>query len=345
MSDQGAVGKIGSVADHRGVRQLIQHVALNDGFSFFVVGCQTADDVQVVRDALEAGVPRVRSGSSFETAVFAPISFVDATEGLLSALREGIADKHARAVFLDFTRADCAGDAKMLFHRLNENRNTIASLTRGALVLCVLPSLYVAFAEHARDFWSIRSFSFLFARRLDPHRGFHHEWQRSSGGMKSRASRARASGGDDLESLRREIAQLQEGQPTSERALAVNYGHLGDTLAALGDGPGAAQAMEEAVAIYRKLAEEGPEVFLPDFALSLSNLAGSLRELGRREGALAATEEAAEIRRKLAAAEPEAFLPDLGSSLNNLGVVLRELGRREEAVGPTEEAVEIRRKL
>ncbi len=105
-------------------------------------------------------------------------------------------------------------------------------------MLCVLPSLYVAFAEHARDFWSIRSFSFFFARRLDPHGGFHHEWQRSSGGMKSRANRARASGGDDLESLRLEIAQLRNGQPRSERALAVNYGRLGDTLATLGDGPG-----------------------------------------------------------------------------------------------------------
>ncbi len=112
-------------------------------------------------------------------------------------------------------------------------------------------------------------------------------------------------------------------------------------LSELGRREDALAAAEEATGIYRRLAAERPDAFLPDLAMSLNNLGGRLSELGRREDALAAAEEAVEIRRRLAAERPDAFLPDLAGSLNNLGNRLSELGRREDALAAAEEAVTI----
>ena len=43
---------------------------------------------------------------------------------------------------------------------------------------------------------------------------------------------------------------------------------------------------QEAVDIYRKLAQSNPAAFLPDLAASLNNLGTFLSALGRREEAL-----------------------------------------------------------
>src|SRR5437867_11286007 len=53
-------------------------------------------------------------------------------------------------------------------------------------------------------------------------------------------------------------------------------------------------AGQKAVEIYRTMASERPEAFLPDLAMSLNNLGVVLSELGRREEALDATKEAVE---------------------------------------------------
>jgi len=102
---------------------------------------------------------------------------------------------------------------------------------------------------------------------------------------------------------------------------------------------------KEAVEVYRKLAREHPEAYLPYLAGSSNNLGNRLSELGRREEALEATKEAVEVYRKLVRKHPEAYLPYLATSLNNLGVMLSESGRREEALEAMKEAAEIRRKL
>ena len=123
----------------------------------------------------------------------------------------------------------------------------------------------------------------------------------------------------------------------AEKARCLN--NLGVRLGALGRREAALAATEEAVTIRRTLAQEQPDAFLPDLAMSLNNLGGDLSALGRREAALAAIEEAVTIRRTLAQARPDAFLPNLANCLNNLGIGLSELGRREAALAATEEAV------
>ncbi|MFL5288491.1 MAG: tetratricopeptide repeat protein [Rhodopila sp.] len=93
------------------------------------------------------------------------------------------------------------------------------------------------------------------------------------------------------------------------------------------------------VAVLRVAADQQPDAFTPDLAMSLNNLANRLSALGRREEALAAAEDAVRLRRTLAATRPDAFTPDLAGSLNNLANRLSDLGRREEALAAAEDAV------
>ena len=110
---------------------------------------------------------------------------------------------------------------------------------------------------------------------------------------------------------------LASGRGEGREARLLN--NLGVTLSAFGRREDALAAAQEAADIYRKLAKENPQAFLPDLAMSLNNLGTMLSDLGRREDALDGGQEAADIRRKLAEKNPQAFLPDLAMSLNNLG--------------------------
>jgi tetratricopeptide (TPR) repeat protein len=92
----------------------------------------------------------------------------------------------------------------------------------------------------------------------------------------------------------------------------------------------ALEANNEAASIYRQLAEERLDEFLPVLATILSNRGGILREEGRLEEALKNNEQSVDIRRRLASERPDAFLPSLASSLNNLGNVLCDVGRRAD---------------
>jgi tetratricopeptide (TPR) repeat protein len=121
--------------------------------------------------------------------------------------------------------------------------------------------------------------------------------------------------------------------------------NLGKVLSEMGRRAEALQATQEAVDLYRRLAAQHPDAFLPDLARSLNNLGVDLSALGRRAEALQATQEAVDLYRRLAAQHPDAFLPDLARSLNNLGKVLSEMGRRAEALQATQEAVDLYRRL
>jgi len=142
--------------------------------------------------------------------------------------------------------------------------------------------------------------------------------------------------------LRARRADLSEEEQIEYGRLANN---LGVRLGGLGRREDALNATIEAVQIYRLLAQQRPDAFNPDLAMSLNNLGGSLSALGRRDDALNATNEAVQIYRLLAQHRPNAFNPDLAMSLNNLGIMLSELGRREDALNATDEAVKIYRLL
>jgi tetratricopeptide (TPR) repeat protein len=132
-------------------------------------------------------------------------------------------------------------------------------------------------------------------------------------------------------------SQPETEKNTVERARLQN--NLGNRLSDLGRREEALGAAQEAVEIYRRLAESRPDAFLPYLATSLNNLGTMLSDLGRREEALAAAQEAVEIYRRLAESRPETFLPDLARSLGVLGTCLAGSARLREAVEAFAEGV------
>jgi Tetratricopeptide repeat len=78
---------------------------------------------------------------------------------------------------------------------------------------------------------------------------------------------------------------------------------------------------EEALALYRTLAEAHPEAYLPDVAMTLNNLGSLQRDQHDFAAAAASYQEALAIRRTLAEAHPEAYLPNVAMTLNNLGLL------------------------
>ncbi|MFC4530268.1 tetratricopeptide repeat protein [Sphaerisporangium dianthi] len=135
--------------------------------------------------------------------------------------------------------------------------------------------------------------------------------------------------------------------PARERSNERAYwlSKVGRSTAQLGRPADALAAAEEAVTIYRELAEHHPDRYRSDLADSLTALGIWLSELGRSREALSPAEEAVTIRRALAEHHPDRYLPDLAASLINLGIWLSELGRQAEALPLAEEAVTIYRGL
>src|SRR5205823_4934600 len=110
--------------------------------------------------------------------------------------------------------------------------------------------------------------------------------------------------------------------------------------------PGAARkGFEEALKIYRNLAKNNPDGYLPDVAVTVNNLAILNRAQNRMEEARKGFEEALKIRRELAQKNPDAYLPDLAMTLNNLANLDRVQNRVEEARKGFEEALKIYREL
>ncbi|MEI7940693.1 MAG: tetratricopeptide repeat protein, partial [Verrucomicrobiota bacterium] len=102
--------------------------------------------------------------------------------------------------------------------------------------------------------------------------------------------------------------------PDVQASWAGTLNNLANVLSDLGRREEALAHAQDAVRLYRQLAEARPDAFLPNLAMSLNNLANRLSALGRREEALAHAQESVRLDRQLAEARPDAFLPDLAGS-------------------------------
>jgi tetratricopeptide (TPR) repeat protein len=107
----------------------------------------------------------------------------------------------------------------------------------------------------------------------------------------------------------------------------------------------AISSYEDALKIWRTLAIENPQAYLPDVATTLNNLGTLQRDMSEFRQALASYEEALEIRRGLAANDRQTYLSDVATTLNNLGVLQRTMHAYPEAVSIYEEALAIWRTL
>jgi hypothetical protein len=106
-----------------------------------------------------------------------------------------------------------------------------------------------------------------------------------------------------------------------------------------------AAVAEEAVAIYRRLAEAAPDTYLPDLARACANHGRALNALGDHRAGASAAREAVTLYRPLADAHPAAHEPELARSLVNLRVNLSALNEREEPFSLATEAVDIYRRV
>ena len=140
----------------------------------------------------------------------------------------------------------------------------------------------------------------------------------------------------------RRLATSAERSPEEQAHWANN---LSIRLSDVGERNEALVAAREAEELYLGLAEDSPQVYASELAMSLNNLAIRLSAVGERNEALEAVREAVEVYRVLAEASPAAYTPDLAASLNNLANILSAVGERNEALGAAREAVRLRRAL
>ena len=119
----------------------------------------------------------------------------------------------------------------------------------------------------------------------------------------------------------------------------------GAVLSAVSREAEALSSTQEAVTLYRKLAEDDPDLYRPYLANSLENLGIHYGNVGQPAQALAMTQQAMTIWSALAEADPDRHRPGLASSLTHLGVWFSRLGLLTEALRAEQQAVAIRRTL
>jgi tetratricopeptide (TPR) repeat protein len=103
-------------------------------------------------------------------------------------------------------------------------------------------------------------------------------------------------------------AEARKRRPHLPR-IASLHEELARLYARRGDLHSALRHQREGQNVYRELAQQHPEVFLPGLARSLNDLSVWLSELGRREEALQAAREAVDLFRRLAPQRPRPSSP------------------------------------
>ncbi|MEN6337701.1 MAG: tetratricopeptide repeat protein [Phycisphaerales bacterium] len=265
------------------------------------------------------------------------------TTDLLAEVLAQVPDMTGPILITDIDRA-IQGDSPKhpVLETLNLQRPDWAKRVNQAVVLWTPELLLPLIGREAPDFLDWRSdtihFPDLSDEQVELVREIALPWEATLKSFKAREER--------VDELKQRLAETSHD--TDHVAMAARGGwllELATDSASLGRREEASKAAQEALDIYRRLAKDRPDAFLPELAWSLNNLGDMLRDLGRREEALKAEQEALDIRRRLAKDRPDAFLPDLAMSLNNLGNMLSDLGRREEALKAAQEGLDIYRRL
>ncbi|MFX1353160.1 MAG: tetratricopeptide repeat protein [Promethearchaeota archaeon] len=97
--------------------------------------------------------------------------------------------------------------------------------------------------------------------------------------------------------------------------------------------------------VYKKLAEQNPEDYLPEVALTQNNLGALYYDLKRFKEAETMYLDALKLRKELAEKNPDTYLSDFALTQNNLGALYNDLKRFEEAETMFLDALKLRKKL
>ena len=165
----------------------------------------------------------------------------------------------------------------------------------------------------------------------------------------------------DLESFPSEQARIEEARHHFERALqlrqlqsdpAAGLWDKARTLNNLGNLDRMQNRLSEArehqgaaLEIYRQLARQNPDAYLPYLAGALSNMGSMARLQNHLEESQKDFEDALEIERQLVVQNPAKYLPNMAMMLNEFGMVDAARNRFEAAREHFEEALKIDRQL
>jgi tetratricopeptide (TPR) repeat protein len=142
---------------------------------------------------------------------------------------------------------------------------------------------------------------------------------------------------------------VDPGNADWQRNLGLALDRNGRIRLALGDRIGALEALEEALAVRRKLvaAEPANITWQQDLSFSLNELGDRRSEMNDFTGALTAYEESVAIRRKLVAADPgdPRQRRSLAVGMQGIGDTLMAAGDRAGALRAYEESLALVRKL
>jgi tetratricopeptide (TPR) repeat protein len=137
--------------------------------------------------------------------------------------------------------------------------------------------------------------------------------------------------------IRRALVTEFPGEP-AVADLAASLSQLGQTYGELGRASEGWEAVDEALALMRRITESAPGAYRPELAQTLNSVGRTYARTGRVADALPPFHEALGIRRDLVAADPRRHEPALAESLHNLGTAFRASGLPAQAVPLFEEA-------
>ena len=141
------------------------------------------------------------------------------------------------------------------------------------------------------------------------------------------------------EAYARAEAIARRGERRGDLAAVLNnLGNLHSDENRMGE---ARKSFEEALAIWRGLAQKNSDAYLPGVAMTLTNQGDLHRRENRMGEARKAYEEALAIRRDLARKNPDVYRPEVAVTLTNLGNLDSDENRMGEARKAYEEALAI----
>lgn len=107
----------------------------------------------------------------------------------------------------------------------------------------------------------------------------------------------------------------------------------------------AESVLNEALHIYRELAQDNPITYMPKVAMTLNNLANIQKDRIEFAAAEQNFKEALEIYRGLAIQNPEIYLPEVAMTLNNFAILQKSKKELSDAEKKYDEALQIYREL
>jgi tetratricopeptide (TPR) repeat protein len=338
---------LAAIRSDPGFKQLVQAVALGEGFQLLIV---INDSPAVALKALEF----LEKDGSLLTGKPAKIILLDPyssppsdAQGNLTGERlndsillplvhpQIIASSEKCILAINGSGASTVDESawRMLFRSMNERRNSIMSRVKGAILLCVTPGLYQAFAEEASDFWSIRSAVITLATPIPLVDFFEKKIEKESLIVSPSNNRWMLSSSGVLAETIVQARERSEALPNDQsaaRSFALLLMHWGDSCRTRGDSKGALLAYKEAAKVNVRLAALNTDRadYQQDLSVSYERVGDLYTALGQEDLAREAHLKSLAIRERLAKEEP-----DRADYQQNLSISYIKMGDRYRAFG------------